>query len=242
MKVFISGQKQFGASVFELCQKLGHEVVGVSAPLFNTAATADDRLRAAAIKAGVRVMPPRVLNAETLPGGVDLIIAAHSHDFIGRRTREKARLGAIGYHPSLLPLYRGRDAVRWQIKLRERVTGGSVYWLSDNMDGGDIAAQEHAFIRGNDDAESLWRNTLFPLGLRLFARVLADLSRNTLVAIPQDDKLATWFPSIERMPVFRPDLPQLGAMAGGVKVLKTHEALADWLTEEMQNARVIKQS
>jgi len=45
----------------------------------------------------------------------------------GRRTRARARVAAIGYHPSLLPLHRGRDALRWTIRDGDRVTGGSVY-------------------------------------------------------------------------------------------------------------------
>jgi methionyl-tRNA formyltransferase len=56
----------------------------------------------------------------------------------------------------------------------ERVTGGTVYWLGD-VDAGDVAAQEHVFIRPDDTAEELWQRELFPLGLRLFERVLIDL-------------------------------------------------------------------
>jgi len=76
-----------------------------------------------------------------LPGGVDLILYAHSHDFIGAATRGKTRLGAMGYHPSLLPLHRGRDAVCWTLRMGDKVAGGSVYWLTDVVDGGPIAAQ-----------------------------------------------------------------------------------------------------
>ena len=49
--------------------------------------------------------------------------AAHSHDFIGRKTRALSRLGALGYHPSLLPLHRGRDAIRWAVHMRVRCLG-----------------------------------------------------------------------------------------------------------------------
>lgn len=220
MKLYLCGQKAFGAETLALCQKLGHTVLGVSAPLVSEDGKRPDRLTAVAIGAGIPVLPAGQLKADTLPAGVDLIIAAHSHDFIGRKTRGKSKLGAIGYHPSLLPLYRGRDAVRWQIKLRERVGGGSVYWLNDNMDGGDIAAQKHVFIRPGETPEALWRNHLFPLGLALFTAVLNDLSHGLITALPQDEALATWFPSIERPPVYRPDLPQLGAPPEGFTVIK----------------------
>ena len=143
------------------------------------------------------------LNAGTLPDGVDLICAAHSHDFIGRKTRERARLGAIGYHPSLLPLHRGRDAIVWTLHMGERVTGGTIYWMNDIMDGGDIAAQEHIFIPPGATPGDLWRDQLFPLGLKLYEKVLADLEQGVIVRQPQNHDLATWEPSWDRPPLKR---------------------------------------
>lgn len=210
MRVFISGQKQFGAAVFKLCQQLGLEIAGVSAPAFAGDGKRLDRLRDVAGNACVPWMAAGTLNADTLPAGIDLIICAHSHDFIGQRTRLKARLGAIGYHPSLLPLHRGRDAVRWAIKMGDRVTGGSLYWLTDNVDAGPIAAQGWCFIRPDDTPEELWRRELFPLGLTLMEKALRDLLRGVIVAVPQDEKLASWEPSFDRAPLHRPDLLLIG--------------------------------
>ena len=211
MKLFIAGQKEFGLAVCAAALAAGHTVVGVSSPELNSRRSNTDRLRYLAEERGIPWMPAGTLTAETMPEGVDLILAAHSHDFIGRRTRLKARLGAVGYHPSLLPLHRGRDGVKWALKMGDRVTGGSIYWLSDQMDGGDLAAQDYCFTRPRDTAEELWRRDLFPLGVRLFERVLADLSRGVLVAVPQDHSLATWEPALDQPPVRRPDLPMLGS-------------------------------
>lgn len=214
MKLFIAGQKLFGAEVLRLCIDRGHEVLGVSSPALSTDLSRADRLKAAAEQAGIRWQPPGDLRADRLPDGTDLVISAHSHEFIGRNTRLKARLGAIGYHPSLLPIHRGRDAVRWTIKLRERITGGSIYWLGDGVDAGDIAAQAHVLVRPDDTAGELWRRELFPIGLYLFDRVLADLETGLIVRVPQVEALSTWEPSIGRAPIFRPELPQLGSIDG----------------------------
>ena len=215
MRLFIAGQKAFGEAVFDVARSQGHEIVGVSAPALaggtSSGAAKPDRLRAAAEAAGGPWMLAGTLRAETLPDGLDLILAAHAHDYIGRGARLHARGGAIGYHPSLLPLHRGRDAVRWAVHMRERVTGGSIYLLSDNVDAGLVLAQEHVFIRPDDTAESLWRCELYPLGVRLFGRVLGALSglnvADEIIALsrPQDEALATWEPSWERAPLCRPD-------------------------------------
>ena len=70
-RVFISGQKHFGAQVFNLCRLLGLEVVGVSAPPFGSDGKRADRLREAAEKAGVPWMPSGTLNQHTLPDNID---------------------------------------------------------------------------------------------------------------------------------------------------------------------------
>jgi methionyl-tRNA formyltransferase len=212
MNVFICGQKQFGASVLEAIAEV-YRVIGVSSPPFSDRLSTDgarvfDRLRATAERLGVPWQPQ--VRAESLPTGADLIVAAHSHDFIGRKTRAKARFGAIGYHPSLLPLHRGRDAVRWAVHGGDRITGGSVYWLTDSIDGGPIAAQQHVFIRPGETVETLWREQLAPLGVRLLLKTLADIDSGLAIRVPQDNRCATWEPSFDVAPLYRPELPQLG--------------------------------
>jgi len=214
MNIFLCGQKAFGAAVLKLCIDKGLNIVGVSSPRKNSRGDRTDMTAQLAARHGIPWQKAGELNADTLPGDVDLIVAAHSFDFIGAATRRKTRLGAIGYHPSLLPVHRGRDAVRWAVHMGDKITGGTIYWLSDNMDGGDIAAQRHVFIRPGESASELWRRALFPLGVELFGAVLDDIVGGTLVMIPQDNTCATWEPSIDRQPVFRPDLPRIGAIPG----------------------------
>lgn len=219
LKIYLCGQKYFGALTLDLLWLLGYRVAGVSAPPF-AADGRPDRLWTKAQEYEIPTLPAGVLNADTLPDDVDLIISAHSFDFIGRRTRLRARLGGIGFHPSLLPVHRGRDAIRWALHQGDKITGGSVYWLTDHVDGGPIAAQDFCFIHPGDTPESLWRRELQPMGLRLFQRVLEDLDRGRLVQIPQNEALATWEPSWERPPLRRPDLLMLGGPIDGYTVVR----------------------
>jgi len=182
MRVLLCGQKAFCAAVFHLIRDRGHEVAAVWAPHGDVAlALAEPHVPA--IRAG-RLWP------ELIPDGCDLIVTAHCHEFIGRAARARSRLGALGYHPSLLPLHKGKDAVQAAIQAGDRVTGGSVYWLTDEMDGGPIAAQAFCFVRPMDTASELWRRELFPLGLWLLNQVLADLERGEVIAVPQDHEIA----------------------------------------------------
>lgn len=92
------------------------------------------------------------------------------------------------------------------------MTGGSVFWLNDVVDGGAIAAQDFCAIRPGDDARELWRRELAPMGLRLFSQVFGELERGVVRAVPQDAALATWEPALDGVPpLWRPDVPQLGS-------------------------------
>lgn len=208
MNILLAGQKWFGAEVFTACKGIpGVFIVAVSAPFVPEK---PDRLYYLAENEEVPVIPSGQLNVSAMPRGVDLIIAAHSHDFISEKTRLRATFGGIGYHPSLLPLHRGRDAIRWAVHMRDRVTGGTVYHLSNQMDGGHVLAQEHIFIRPGDTAEELWRRDLAPLGVRLLSEVVsAFASGGYQHGRKQDEEISTWEPSIDRPPAFRPDLAMI---------------------------------
>lgn len=203
MNVLISGKKWFGAEVYSAVSAKVR-VVAVSAPI-------GDRLADRATSDGVPLIAAGSLSAASMPDGVDLIVAAHSHDFIGEATRLRARWGGIGYHPSLLPVHRGRDAVEWAIRMGDRVTGGTVYRLSNHVDGGEVIAQEHVFIRRGDTARALWERDLGPLGVSMLSDAVLRFAREGFVpGDAQDEGLATWEPSIGRPPIRRPDLVLIG--------------------------------
>jgi methionyl-tRNA formyltransferase len=136
-----------------------------------------------------------------IPKGTDVIIAAQNTQYLAPELLDSTRLGGLSYHPSLLPLHRGGDAIRWTIRDRDRITGGTVYWLNDVVDGGPVAAQDWCFVQPDDSASTLWRRELFPMGLRLFDRVLGDLLCGRIVREKQDHQLATWEPRLNRSPL-----------------------------------------
>lgn len=186
----IVGQKWLAAELLRLCLARGDDVAAVSAPRM------DDRLAALATAEGIPVCQvPRRLTGEWVPAGVDVLLCANAHVFVTAEARDKARLGALGYHPSLLPRHRGRDAIRWALHMGDVVTGGTVYWLDDGADTGPIAAQDWCWIEPGDTPESLWRRVLGPMGLRLFDRVLTALDTGAMPSISQDARMATWEPS-----------------------------------------------
>lgn len=194
-RVIVAGQKHFGMAVANLVQALSrYELAAVSCPVGGRL----DALAEFGTIRGVPVIPSGSLSAESIaaacPDGFDLLIAAHCHDFIGRQVREAARIGCLGYHPSLLPLWRGKTAIECQLASGDRVTGGTVYWLDATFDGGPVAAQRHAIIPVGSTPATLWRDVLQPLGIRLLAEVLGDIDAGFRPSSPQDSAQATYCP------------------------------------------------
>ncbi|MFZ1892428.1 MAG: formyltransferase family protein [Formosimonas sp.] len=192
MRVVIIGQKWLAEQLLRMCQSRGDDIAAVIVP--NNA----DRLSQAAARDGIHVTAAQRVELQHIPAGVDVILCAHNHAFVTAEARAKARLGALGYHPSLLPRHRGRDAIRWAIHMNDQVTGGTVYWLDDGADTGPIAAQEWCWVNKNDTEKTLWRDTLAPIGLRLFDKVLTSIDNGVIPAHAQDESQATFEPAFKK--------------------------------------------
>lgn len=220
MRIALAGQRSFGAAALDRLLAAGHDVAQVFAP-------AGDRLDFEARRRDVAVQDTLV--ADRLADDLDLIVCAHAHVYVSDKARDRTLLGGIGYHPSLLPRHRGRDAVKWTVHMGDPIAGGSVYWLSNRVDGGPIAAADWCHVRPGTTASDLWRDQLFPMGLRLLEQALADLDRGLIVRVDQDEACATWEPSWSRPPIPRPDLMQLpppggDRLAGRFRVVRDRDA------------------
>jgi methionyl-tRNA formyltransferase len=194
MRITLVGSRHFGVTTLNMLRQQGVDIVRV------VVADAEDRLAAAARAAGIEVVAqanPKLVVAAEIPDGTDLIVTAHSHARIGREALAKARLGGIGYHPSLLPRHRGIAAVEWTIREGDPIAGGTVYHLADRMDAGAIAAPEWCFGKKGESARELWERALAPLGLKLLGEVIDHAKTNkSLPAKPQDEQFATLAPNL----------------------------------------------
>lgn len=208
LKVFIAGQKSFGAAVYKAVRSAGYTVTGVACP---SGGQHYDRLKKAAYCDNPRpaIIDSDKLRSSDIPDGTDVIIAAHSHHFISAKTRAKVKY-AVGYHPSLLPRHRGRDAVKWTVKFGDTVSGGTIYELGEKVDGGAIVLQRSVLVRRDWTYRDLWREALFPLGVDLVLETLRMIEEGRYSATPQDESLATWEPPVDQNTrLYRPELMML---------------------------------
>jgi methionyl-tRNA formyltransferase len=191
MRIALIGSRWFGAEMLKILHARGHD-------LHVVAPDEEDRLAQGALALGVPLAlhtGRRRVTHDDLPGEFDVVLAAYSHAMI---PLDKAKVASLGYHPSLLPRWRGIAAVEWTVKAGDPIAGGSVYHLTDEMDAGGIAAQDWCFVLPGEDDASLWRRELGPMGLRLLTQVIDEITETgTCRAEAQDERFVTLAPRIK---------------------------------------------
>ena len=105
---------------------------------------------------------------------VDLIVMAGWMRIVSKKFCEAFSGRIINLHPSLLPKYKGLDAVERAIKAGETETGCSVHFVTEELDSGAIINQQEVPILPGDTVESVTRavqqaeHYLLPLVINAF--------------------------------------------------------------------------
>jgi len=132
---------------------------------------------------------------------LDVIIVI---DF-GQKVREPylstPKFGCINLHPSLLPKYRGAAPIQRALMDGQKVTGVTVFKLTELMDAGPILAQEEVPIDIDDTAGTLSKK-LLPAGVDLLVTALNLLITGTAQFKEQDESAATFAPKIANEEAF----------------------------------------
>ena len=86
---------------------------------------------------------------------VDLVVLAGWMRIVSPKLINEFPNRIINLHPSLLPKYKGLHAVEQALENGDSVTGVTVHYVNEELDGGKIILQEEVPILPNDDIESL---------------------------------------------------------------------------------------
>jgi methionyl-tRNA formyltransferase len=129
-----------------------------------------DPLKVAAQARGVQVHQFASLRGEEAHdcmrrAAPDLVVMAYVLQFAPASLLRIPRLGAIQYHPSLLPRHRGPSAISWSIASGATRTGVSIFRPTDGLDEGPILAQKSCDIGADETLGELYFNKLFPMGI-----------------------------------------------------------------------------
>jgi methionyl-tRNA formyltransferase len=128
-------------------------------------------------------------------------IKAHNIDWLfiigwsqiaSKEVIETANIGAIGAHPTLLPVGRGKAAIPWAIIKGLDVTGVSFFKMNEGVDTGLILKQEEVPIQPSETALTLY-NKVNTVHKTLIKKLFLDLQNNNIEGKIQDESKVTYW-------------------------------------------------
>lgn len=200
LKVVFLGSSEFGVTVLEALVEGGVVpklvLTRPDRPAGRGLHARPTPVRAAAEAAGLEVWTPDRARGQQVAARLaalepDVLVTAAYGQIVGHDVLALPKLAAVNVHPSALPLYRGPDPIRRALWDGCSETAVTIQLMADEVDAGDILAQEHVAIAPDEDAGAL-EARLAEVGGRALVGVLRTLATDSAVPRPQDHGLATY--------------------------------------------------
>ncbi|HEY8418525.1 MAG TPA: phosphoribosylglycinamide formyltransferase [Limnochordales bacterium] len=142
--------------------------------------------------AGGRAAFFRLVEAQLVDAGVDLVALAGFMRLLPAALVQRFRWRILNIHPSLLPAFPGLDAPRQALEYGVRVSGCTVHFVDEGMDTGPIVLQAAVPVLPDDTVESLTariqkeEHRIYPEAIQLFAegRLQVDGRRVRILSVP----------------------------------------------------------
>lgn len=199
LRIALFGQAPFGRDSLVRLAEAGHEIVGVYTP---PEGRRPDPLAEEAEKRGLPLIrhkffrrkgaaiPERI--AEHAALGADLNVLAFVTAILPPEIVDAPSKGSLCFHPSLLPKFRGGNALAWQIMLGESEAGVTVFQPDAGVDTGPIIVQKGPVPIGpTDTSASLYFDKLYPLGLDAIVEAAGAIDSGQAAPRSQDESEAS---------------------------------------------------
>lgn len=123
---------------------------------------------------------------------VDIVYCLGWSKLIPKEFIDAIPRGVIGFHPSKLPLNRGRHPLIWAIVLGLKETATTYFQMDPTADTGDILSQVDLEISESENATSLYQKMLTQGSLQLL-ELTKNLDADLIIPIKQNPALGnTW--------------------------------------------------
>ena len=109
----------------------------------------------------------------------DLIVLAGFMRIISKRFLKEFDFKVINLHPSLLPSFPGLNSIEKAFNKKVKITGCTVHWVNEEVDGGEIIAQAPVRIMDGDNLE-LVKQKIHAAEHMLLPWVIRDLANGTI--------------------------------------------------------------
>jgi methionyl-tRNA formyltransferase len=99
--------------------------------------------------------------------------------------------GVVGFHPTLLPLNRGRHPLIWAKVLGLKESGTTFFIMDEGADSGPIISQKSFLINENDTAHTLYQK-IIKNSLKQIKTITFELENNSEKRILQEKESNYW--------------------------------------------------
>lgn len=204
-KIIFMGTPDFSAPIL----KAVHETYGVALvitqpdkPVGRKRILTPPPVKKQALELGIEVYQPESMRSDEAVEFIqnvqpDLIITAAYGQILPKRVLDIPRLGCINVHASLLPKYRGGAPIHKAIINGESESGVTIMYMAEQLDAGNMIAQEKVEILENDTV-GLLHDKLSDCGVELLIDTLPSIFNGTNDSIEQNHDEATFASNISR--------------------------------------------
>ena len=153
-------------------------------------------------EAGVAILQPESVKdtqfrAQLAEFSADVFVVVAYGQILPQQVIEMPAKAAINVHYSLLPKLRGAAPVQHALLQGLTETGGTVQYISEQLDAGDTICQQSLAIDRDDNGATLTAR-LTEVGTELLAEALALIETDGAPRIVQDNNEATHAPPLSK--------------------------------------------
>jgi methionyl-tRNA formyltransferase len=192
MRIVFAGERALGEKVLKSLIERGEEVVGVCTPPGGAGAKVVEAAKAAGIPV---LLFENVKSAQFIDAyramAPDLTVMAYVTKILPVEFFTIPTVGAIEWHPSIMPKHGGPNALNWPIIQGESKTGASIFWPDGGIDTGPILLTKEVDISPDDTVATVF-GKLFPVSVAAMLEAVDMVKNGTAPRIAQDPSEVTY--------------------------------------------------
>jgi methionyl-tRNA formyltransferase len=198
LRIVFMGTPEFAVESLKILVENSFNVVGVvtvpDKPAGRGQKTKTSPVKDYAVKAGIKVLQPEKLRAESFLSELKAL-EAHLQVIVAFRMLPEVvwnmpPMGSFNLHGSLLPQYRGAAPINWAVINGDKETGVTTFFLQHEIDTGNIIEQKRMPIEDNDTAGSV-HDKMMVLGAELVLETVTKVCEGTVSTVAQNEFISS---------------------------------------------------